>query len=103
MAPSPDNGTPNNSETIEAALIRIGDEAYLGHLSPQLKALTKKQIMDLLNANFSTADTSKVSVDTIGELWNLAKGRIKEGKSVFPWDVMDEIKILETNIGGGFW
>jgi len=108
MATSTDNapqaGDSDANQTLEDALIKKGETEYLKMLSPQAKALTKAQITDLLNVKPNDQVGSKITVVTIAMILNMAKARMKAGKSVFPWDAMEGIEVPEEdNTGGGFW
>lgn len=87
------------SEKLKDALIRVGDEEHLAHLSEEAKNLTKKDIANFINGKADKA------VGAMGSLKKLAKQRIIEGKSAFPWDKMEEVKHHEADdtLGGGFW
>ncbi len=88
------------SETLKEALIRTGDQEHVQHLSEEAQNLTKEDITHFLNSA-----NPKVSLDSLRSLRKLAKQRMMEGKSVFPWDKMEDIEHNEAddNMGGGAW
>lgn len=90
-----------NSETLKAALIRVGDEEHLAHLSKEAQKLTKKDITNFLNNKID----DKLTIGAIRSLKKLAKQRIIEGKSAFPFEKMEDVEHHEAddNLGGGTW
>ncbi len=90
-----------NSETLKDALTRIGDKSEVKWLSKQAQNLTKAEITDFLNNKIDPA----MNTGTIHSIRKLAKHRIKLGKSVFPWDKMEDLEHndADDNMGGGVW
>jgi hypothetical protein len=90
-----------NSETLKDALIRVGDEEHLAHLTKEAQKLTKKDLTDFLNNKID----DKLTMGTIRSLKKLAKQRIIEGKSAFPFEKMEDVEHNEAddNLGGGTW
>ena len=91
----------NNDETLKDALIRVGDEEHIAHLTTQAQYMTKAQVTHYLNNQVD----ENLSLGTIKSLRKLAKQRVIEGKSIFPWDKMEEVQHNEADdaIGGGYW
>lgn len=79
-----------NSEKLKDALIRVGDEEHLVHLTTEAKNLTKNEITDLINGK---ADKD-LTLGAMSSLKKLAKQRIIEGKSALPWDKMETYTIV---------
>lgn len=90
-----------SSEKLKDALIRVGDEEHLTHLTAEAKNLTKYEITDLLNNKID----KNLSLSTLHSLRKLTKQRIIEGKSALPWSKMEDVEHNEAddNMGGGFW
>ncbi|NBB18752.1 hypothetical protein GVN20_05225 [Runella sp. CRIBMP] len=90
-----------SSEKLKDALKRVGDHEHLVHLNTQAKNLTKKDITDFLNNKVD----KDLTIGTIHSLKKLAKQRIIEGKSAFPFESMEDVQHNEAddNMGGGTW
>ena len=91
----------DHTETLKDALARTGDAEHAAHLTPQALKMTKSEITDFLNGKID----GNLSLATIQSLRKFAKQRIIEGKSVFPWGAMENVKHSDAddNMGGGFW
>jgi hypothetical protein len=89
------------SETLKDALCRIGDREEVSLLNDQAQNLTKADVTDFLNNNIN----HDLSLGTMHSLRKLAKQRIKEGKSVFPWNKMEDVEHnkADDSMGGGTW
>jgi len=90
-----------STEKLKDALARVGDHEHLVHLNTQAKNLTKKDITDFLNNKVN----KDLTVGTLQALKKLAKQRIIEGKSAFPWDKMEDVEHNEADdsMSGGTW
>lgn len=90
-----------NDETLKDALLRVGDEEHITHLTTQAQYMTKTQVTHFLNNEVD----ENLNLGTIKSLRKLAKQRVIEGKSVFPWDKMEDVQHNEADdhIGGGVW
>ena len=92
-----------NSETLQQALDRTGDQEQEILLTPEALKLTKQQVTDMLNGKVNAKATlSEASIKSIEKFLRL---RINQGKSLFPWGSMEDVTHheAEDDMGGGFW
>ncbi|QJW90115.1 hypothetical protein HNV11_12375 [Spirosoma taeanense] len=91
----------SSSETLKDALIRVGDGHYADLLSPEAQKLTKAKITDFMNSK----STHTFSTETVKSLRKFAKQRMKDGKSIFPYEKMEGIQHndADDHMGGGTW
>lgn len=78
------------TQTLEEALIAEGNQAQADLLTQKGKALTRDQIIDIIN-HVSWDDLDS---DTLKSLRKISVIRIKSGQPVFPWndqEFLDEI------------
>ncbi|MGF7218943.1 hypothetical protein GGR92_005122 [Spirosoma lacussanchae] len=90
-----------DSETLKDALTRTGDAKYVKHLTPDAQQLTKAQLTDFMNSKTD----QDFKPETISSLRKFAKMRMKDGKSIFPYEKMEKLKHNESDdhMGGGTW
>ncbi|GAB2576062.1 hypothetical protein [Spirosoma areae] len=90
-----------SSETLKDALTRVGDAEYIPLLSAEAQKLTKAKITDFMNSK----STHTVSMDTVKSLRKFAKQRMRDGKSIFPYEKMEGIEHndADDHMGGGTW
>lgn len=93
--------TNQSSEKLKDALKRVGDTEYLGLLNPIAQNLTKAELTDFMNSKTDQNHTP----ETINSLRSFAKQRMRDGKSVFPYDKMEDLQHNEADdhMGGGTW
>ncbi|GAB2576069.1 hypothetical protein [Spirosoma areae] len=90
-----------SSETLKDALTRVGDAQYVPLLSAEAQAMTKAKITDFMNSKA----THTVSLATVQSLRKFAKQRMRDGKSIFPYEKMEGIENndADDHMGGGVW